>query len=516
LHCEEKTLKDRQSFLERKRMTCTERAPSESHDLEKIFDPKSVAIVGVSSNGMGFGAAILGSLMAIGFEGKIYPVNPKGGKFLGLKIYREVSEIPDEIDFAIISVPAKNVPAALDACRKKGAVGAEIFSAGFRETATPEGIALEEEILEEARKGIRIIGPNCFGIYCPKSGLTLLPGPDLSRESGEVAFLSQSGGMAVDFGQMGKWMGIRFSKVVSFGNGVDLRERELLDYLGDDPETGVITMYVEGVEKGNNFFSVLRGVAEKKPVIVYKGGLSDAGSRAVESHTASMGGSKKIWKSALSQCNAVQVHSLEEMAEASLGFSLLPPRSYEGISVVGGGGALGVAACDAAETYGLKLPVLKEEISDRIISILPKPGSSAFNPVDVANPLVPPQILKDTLLFTAEDDNIDLQILIQLLYHYESLAMALGADSVRDVTPYRELADSVEEVVEQTGKPVIIVLPNNKRELQSMDVEEMMRVTRDIFLKKKIPVFDDLFDALRAIHHVSKYYAIKQRRWKEL
>lgn len=497
-------------------MTCTERALAESQDLETIFHPKRLAIVGVSSNGMGFGAAILGSLMAIGFEGTIYPVNPKGGEFLGLRIYKKVSEIPDEIDFAIISVPAQNVPAALAECRKKGAAGAEILSAGFSETATPEGKALEEEILAEARKGIRVIGPNCFGIYCPKSGLTLLPGPDLSRESGDVAFLSQSGGMAIDFGQIGTWMGVRFSKVVSFGNGVDLRESELLDYFGNDPETGVIAMYVEGVEQGSNFFSILREVAEEKPVIVYKGGLSDAGGRAVESHTASMGGSQRIWKSALSQCNAVQVHGLEEMAEASLTFSLLPARPYEGISVVGGGGALGVAACDAAETYGLRLPVLKKEISDRIMSILPRPGSSAFNPVDVANPLVPPQILKDTLSFVAEDDTIDLQILIQLLYHYKSLAMALGVDSVRDVTPYGELADSVEEVVATTGKPVIIVLPNNKRELQSMDVEEMIRDARNIFLKKKIPVFDDLFDALRAIHHVSKYYAIKQRRWKKL
>ncbi len=497
-------------------MSCVERAPAEFNDLERIFNPKRVAIVGVSSNGMGFGAGILGSLLMIGFEGELYPVNPKGGEFLGLKIYQEVSEIPEEIDFAIISVPASDVPATLDACRKKGAAGAEILSAGFRETSTPEGIALEEKILEEAKKGIRIIGPNCFGIYCPRSGLTLLPGPDLSRESGDVAFLSQSGGMAIDFGQMGKWMGIGFSKMVSFGNGVDLRERELLDYLGDDPETGVIAMYAEGVNDGSTFLRVLREVAGKKPVIVYKGGLSDAGSKAVASHTASMGGSERIWKSALRQCNAVQVHGLEEMAEASLAFSFLPQRSYKGISVVGGGGALGVAACDAAEAYGLELPVLDKKISDRIMSILPKPGSSAFNPVDVANPLVPPSTLQETLLLAAEDDRIDLQILIQLLYHYESLAMALGADSVRDVTPYRELADSVEDVIERTGKPVIIVLPNNKRELQSMDLEEMIRDARDIFLKKKIPVFDDLFDALRAINHVSKYYAIKQRRWKEL
>jgi acyl-CoA synthetase (NDP forming) len=493
-------------------MTCEETVPVDTQDFERIFNPGRIAIVGVSANGMSFGSGILGALTAIGFEGEICPVNPKGGEFSGMKIYKDVSEIPGQIDFAIIAVPARLVPAAIDACRKKGAAGAEILSAGFRESGTAEGAVLEEEIRKEARKGIRIIGPNCFGIYCPKSGLTLLPGPDLSRESGEVAFLSQSGGMSIDFGQIGKWMGIRFSKMVSFGNGADLREVELLEYLGNDPETGVIAMYVEGVEEGRDFFKVLKGVAGGKPVIIYKGGLSDAGNRAVSSHTASMGGSKRIWKSVLRQCNVVQVNDLEEMAQASLAFSFLPKKTYRGITVVGGGGALGVGACDAAETYGFKLPVLEKEISDKIMSILPKPGSSALNPIDVANPLVHPSVLKETLLYAAEDKNVDVQILISLLYHYKSLATGMGLESVKDVTPYRELADAAQEAIEITGKPVILVLPNNKRELESMDIEDMMRETRDIFLERKIPVFDDLFDAMRAINHVSKYYAIKQRR----
>jgi acyl-CoA synthetase (NDP forming) len=188
-----------------------------------MFAPASVAIVGVSSEGFGFGRGIFISHLAIGYEGKLYPVNKRGGSIEGMTIYPSVEAIPDNIDFAIIAVPAHLVSSALEACRKKGAVGAEILSSGFREIGTSEGIALEEELQIIARRGIRVLGPNCFGIYCPKSGLTMLPGPDLSREPGGVALLSQSGGLSVDFGYTGKWRGIRFSKVVSFGNGCDLR-----------------------------------------------------------------------------------------------------------------------------------------------------------------------------------------------------------------------------------------------------------------------------------------------------
>jgi len=490
-------------------MVCVERRPCDADCFDRIFHPEHLAIVGVSAKGFGFGGGILMSLRQIGFEGTIYPVNSRGGEIAGMKIYKGVDEIPVRIDFAIIAVPAEAVPDALDACRRKGAAGAEVLSAGFSELGTPEGIALEERIREAAGRGIRVVGPNCFGIYCPRSGLTLLPGPDLSRESGTVAFLAQSGGMAIDFSHIGKWMGIRFSKVVSFGNGADLREVELLDYLGDDPETRVISTYTEGVEDGPAFLETLRRVTRKKPVIVHKGGLSEAGGRAVASHTASMGGSRVIWEAVLRQCNAVQVTSLWELAQTSLAFAMLPERVYQGITVAGGGGALGIAACDAAEAFDIEIPQLDPAITDAIMEILPKPGSSAKNPIDVANPHVPPHILKDVLLTAAKDEKIDLQILIQLFYHYKSMAFFSG-QPVKDVTPFKELAAAVEEVVAVTGKPVILVAPNIKQGLESLDIEEMLREARSVFLEKGIPVFDDLEEALRAVNHVSRYCARKR------
>ncbi|MFZ1983767.1 MAG: hypothetical protein WAU91_05090, partial [Desulfatitalea sp.] len=349
----------------------------------------------------------------------------------------------------------------------------------------------------------------CFGIYCPRSGLTVLPGPDLSRESGPIAFSSQSGGMAVDFANLGKSLGLKFSKIVSFGNGADLRETELLRYFGDDPQTGIVTMYIEGVQDGDAFFNALRETAARKPVIVHKGGLSDAGSRAVQSHTASMGGSGRIWQSILRQANAVQVHNMAEMADACLAFSLLPGRVYRQISVLGGGGALGVAAADAAERFGLSMPPFADDLARRIDALLPKPGSSPGNPVDVANPFVPPKTLKEIMRLAASDPRIDLQIFSSLLHHYKNMAVATGKP-VQAVTPYLELADDIQAVVAETGKPILVILSNPKSGLDHLDVVAMFADARRAFVERGIPVFNDLSAALAAVGHLNAYYERKR------
>ncbi|RJP45528.1 MAG: hypothetical protein C4548_04745 [Desulfobacteraceae bacterium] len=479
-----------------------------STDYERIFHPERIAIIGVSGKGAGFGARLFYSLRAIGYAGEIFLVNPKGGQLDGHEIYESIEAIPGGFDLAIIAVAASAVPEALEACRLKGAAAAEILSAGFSELGTPEGMALEKQIMDVAARGIRVIGPNCFGMYVPKSGLTVLPGPDLSREPGPVAFSSQSGGMAVDFANMGKSTGLTFSKVVSFGNGVDLRETELLDYFGQDMQTRIIAMYIEGVKNGDAFFKTLKKVAAHKPVIVMKGGLSAAGSRAVLSHTASMGGSARIWEAILKQANAVQVFDMSEMARTCLAFTHLQPGTYRHISVLGGGGALGVAAADAAEAVGMKIPPFSPDLKTRIDDLLPRPGSSGANPVDVANPFVAPQVLKDVLLLAAEDDRIELQILITLFHHYKTIAQMMGMP-VKDIVPYNELAVGVAEVIDKTSKPVVLILNNPKRGLDHMDVVEMIEEARRAFLKRGIPVFDDLKEAMGAIGHINAYYGGK-------
>ncbi len=483
--------------------TLPQQEPDRTFD--RIFHPRAVGVIGVSTKGNGFGSGILDSLAAIGFSGSLYGVNPRGGEYKGRKLYRSISEIPDTIDFAIIAVPAVQVPEALEQCRNMGVAGAEILSAGFSEADTGEGRELEDRVRQIAARGIRVVGPNCFGIYCPRSGLTLLPGPDLSRESGAVAFLSQSGGMSIDFAHIGNWMGVRFSKVVSFGNGADLRETELLEYLGRDPDTKVIAMYMEGVRDGRTFLRVLREVTAKKPVIINKGGLSEAGARMVASHTGSMGGSRIIWESALRQAGAVQVEDIWELAQTCLAFSLLPIREYRGISVAGGGGALGVSAGDLAERHGLVLPAFDEDLSEKIMEVLPKPGSSAKNPVDAANPFVGPDAFRHVFTHAGADPRVDIQILIQLLHHYKPVALSLGLDSVHQITPYSELAQAMHDAREETGKPVALVMPDFKQGKESLDIGELIRDARQAFLEQGIPAFSDLGDALRAIRHISAY-----------
>jgi len=484
----------------------TKKALKEFADIDRIFEPKSIAIVGVSAEGFGFGRGIFLSHLAIGYEGKLYPVNKRGGTIEGRTIYPSIEAIPDKIDFAIIAVPAHLVPSALEACRKKGAVGAEILSSGFSETGTPEGIALEEELRTIAKRGIKVIGPNCFGIYCPKSGLTMLPGPDLSREPGGVALLSQSGGLSVDFGFTGKWRGIRFSKVVSFGNGCDLRETEMLHYLRHDPETKIICMYVEGVSDGREFFTALKEAAAEKPVIVIKGGLSESGSRAAASHTASLGGQRTIWEAALRQCRVTQVANLEEMSDAAVAFSLLPAREYKGCSIIGGGGALGIAAADAAENFEIAVPKLRDDLQTAILDILPKPGSSATNPIDIANPFVSPEQIRGILLRASEDENVDIHILFQLLYHYKSIKLTMGVGKMKDITPCKELAKVCREAVDIGKKPVVLVLPNIRQDEDSIEIEEINRETRRLFTDTGMPVFDDVTNAFRAITSVSRYH----------
>jgi acyl-CoA synthetase (NDP forming) len=488
--------------------------PKKFKDFKRIFEPERIAVVGVSAEGFGFGRGVLLALLTMKFSGTLYPVNPRGGTSSGLKIYESVDAIPGPIDLGIIAVPAPLVPRAVEDCMKKGAAGVEILSAGFKETGTEEGIALEKKLNELAAKGIRIIGPNCFGLYNPRTGLTMLPGPDLSREPGSVGFVSQSGGLAIDLAHVGKWRGIKFSTMVSIGNGVDIRETELLEYFGADPETRIIGMYIEGLDDGRRFFEVLKSVGNEKPVIIMKGGQSETGRRAAMSHTASIGGDAEIWKWTIRQCNAIPAVDMKEIADLALAFSFLPSGTYNGISVIGGGGAIGVASADIAASYGISIPQFDASLQEEILALLPRPGSSAKNPVDVANPRVPPEVLKEVLIRSARNSAVDVQIIVQLLHHYKPAVFYMPGLTVMDATPVSQFADAFAEAAAVTGKPVIAVVPDFKQGLDSLDIAEMLRETRRLYTEKGIPVFDDIQNAIKSIKAVSEYYTRRGHRNK--
>ena len=474
------------------------------NELDTLFSPRSTAVIGASSNEMKFGSRFLKALIDFGYRGPIYPVNPKGGEIFGLKVYPSVSAIPAPVDHAHVMVPARLVPQALSDCLAKGVKGAQVFTSGFKETAEEEGKLLERELVGLSDRGIRIIGPNCFGVYCPEGGLTLLPGGDFPRESGPVAFVTQSGGHAVEFARLAKGMGIRFSKVVSYGNACDVNESDLLEYMARDDTTRIITMYLEGPREGRRFLRLVDEVSRRKPVLIWKAGLTDAGARAVHSHTASLAGEEAIWEALFRQTAALRVNSLEEMADATVAFLNLPPTTGRRVGVVGGGGGISVAAADACDRVGLEIPPLSHDSEERLRGILPPAGTAFRNPVDIGAPIAPPAVFERVLEVVAAADEIDTVIATQAMYHV--LAGTLSPPGEQRRAFVRALVEAPQKIKDKCGKPIVIVLPIGSDEVDKVDAERGRREIRDTYLKAGIPSYPSLERAVQAVAHVARYY----------
>ncbi len=473
-------------------------------ELEPLFYPRAVAVVGVSTNEEKFGGRFLKALIDFGYKGQIYPVNPKGGEAFGLEMHASVRDIPETIDMAYVMVPAHLVPQVLEDCLAKGVRGAQIFTSGFSETGEEQGRLLEDELAALAKRGIRIIGPNCFGVYCPESGLTLLPGGNFPQESGPVAFVTQSGGHAVEFARLAMGTGIRFSKVISYGNSCDVNESDLVEYLERDPKTRIITMYLEGPREGRRFLRLVDRIAREKPVLIWKAGLTRTGTRAVLSHTASLAGEEAIWDALFSQTAALRANSLEELADATVALLNLPPATGRRVGVVGGGGGISIAAADACDRAGLEVPPLSSDGQERLRRILPPAGTAVRNPVDIGAPIVPPAIFEKVLETVASEQGIDTIIATQAMYHI--LAGTLGPSPEQKAAFVRSLVEAPPKIRDRSGKPVVIVLPIGGDELDKLDAERGRREIRDTYLEMRIPSYPTLERAVRAVAHVARYY----------
>lgn len=474
-------------------------------ELRPLFLPKTVAVLGASRDETKFGSRYLRALLDFGFRGAIYPVHPTEEELLGLKAYPSLSAIPGPVEMAAIMVPAPQVPAVIEQCLAKAIPGAQILTSGFAETGEEGGRDLEAQLRSLAGRGLRFVGPNCFGVYCPAGGLTLLPGGNFPREPGPVAFLSQSGGHAVEFAREARGRGIRFSKVVSYGNAADLNEADLLEYAAADPDTEIVTMYLEGPRDGPRFFRLLRDLAPRKPVIIWKAGLTNTGARAIRSHTASLAGEAQLWDAALAQAGAVRVESLEELADAVLAFRTLSPLGGTRVGVVGGGGGISVAAADACDRVGLEVPPFDGEVIAQLRSAVAAVGTSIRNPVDIGTPIVPPAPFQRVMSIVASAPNVDVVIATQAIYHLLSGRLAPPAET-RDQF-LKGLVAVPAEVREHTGKPVVIVLPLGGDEPAMIEAEQARRLIRDSYLQAGIPSYPTLERAARAVAHVAHYYA---------
>jgi acyl-CoA synthetase (NDP forming) len=352
---------------------------------ESIFHPRSVAVVGVP-RGPKTGRMFLQGLLDPGFKGAVYGVNPEAESILGVRCYPTASAIPGGVELAIVVVPTG---AAVEVVRDLGRAGtkaAVIFTAGFAELGTEEGRARERELLAAAAAaGVRLIGPNCMGVYCPAVGLAMSPG--MPAEGGPVAFVSQSGSLCMQVVRALAERGLGCTKAVSVGNQADLGIADFLDYLTDDTETGIIALYVEGVKDGRRFRAALRRAAARKPVVVWKAGRTRAGARAAASHTGSLAGSGAVWAALIRQCGAVQAREVDELLDTVTALAMLragrnglPGRR---VAIITGPGGPAVSAADACEEAGLELAVLSEATIASLRPAIAAAGTSPRNPVDV-------------------------------------------------------------------------------------------------------------------------------------
>jgi acyl-CoA synthetase (NDP forming) len=468
-------------------------------EFEPIFHPNSMAVVGVSADEDKPGNRFLRAMIEFGFKGKLYPVNPEQSEILGRKTYSSIREIPEPVDFAYISTPASSVPRIIEDCVAKGVRAVEIFTAGFSEVGE-EGHRLEQEIVALAKGNLRIIGPNCFGIYCPHGGLTLMPGPKYPKESGNIALISQSGGLATHFIWAASGYGLRFSKVISYGNACDLNESDFLEYLAYDPETKTIAAYVEGVKDGKRFFDLAKGLLGRKPLIIWKSGLTETGKRAVNSHTGSMGGEKAVWQAFSRQTGTVLVDNFEEFLDTTAIFPHFSEGVGRRVAVVGGGGSVGVAASDACEQVGLEIPTSPPDIQQQLRVLLPPAGTSIRNPVDIGAPTLPPSVLQKVLEILLSWDGIDTLIIDRIfLYGTPQLVGMPGADS-------EKRAEVLVDIRKRVKKPLLAILGELATNVDKIDMETDRRRVQDRFLQAGIAVSPSLQRAVKALSNVCSYY----------
>jgi acyl-CoA synthetase (NDP forming) len=355
------------------------------HPLEAVFHPRAVALVGVSSNpnagwgGGGFHQAILD----MGFNPEaVYPINPKMEEIGGLKCYPTLLETPDPVDHVISMVPAHVVPTLVEHCIAKRVRSVHLFTAGFSETGDERMAALEQEMVAKLTDaGIRVIGPNCMGLYVPGSGLAFSRG--FPKEPGNVFLLSQSGANAGQIISTLARRGVRFSKAVSFGNGADLKAHDFFNYAADDPQTEVVIAYMEGIQDGRALVDAVKRCARKKPTIILKGGLSAAGARAANSHTASLAGSRQIFEALCRQAGAMRAETMNDLVDLTVAVTTSVKQvKGRGVALVGGPGGFAVLSSDAIAAEGLDVPPMSEAAKRGLREFIPVAGTSVNNPID--------------------------------------------------------------------------------------------------------------------------------------
>jgi acyl-CoA synthetase (NDP forming) len=456
-----------------------------AEDLDRIFYSRSVSIIGASNRKGSFGRAILEGFINMGFP-NIFPVNPWEKELLGIKTFTSVKEIPCDIDLALLLIPQKEVLEVVKECVGKLVKGIIIFSAGFREKSE-EGKKIEEEIARIARlSGTRIIGPNSNGIYSPSFRLCTFPSSlmvgGLPVENGVLSIFAQSGSFTDYISLALTAKIIRFSKAVSSGNECDLNSVDYLEYFGRDKETRIIAGYLEGIQDGSRLYGLFKDISRNKPIILWKGGLTETGARAAVAHTGALVGVTQVWEAVFKQTGVVSVGSFEEMVDCILAFYWLPLPKGKRVAILSGMGGTNVGTTDNCIAMGLEIAKISQHTIQKLLDLIPSAGTAVANPLDLGvGVLISPDLYGEAAKILAKDENVDMLIVIT------------GPDNVRSIK-------SISEAASEIKKPFVVSLFNIPGLIEPM--------AKDL-LEKHIPTYSDVKKAVFALNKLAAYAAFR-------
>jgi len=476
-----------------------------SEQLQSIFNAQSVAIIGASSAPFKWGAQMLHRLANSDFRGKIYPINPRETEIQGLRAYPSVLDVPHDIELAVITVRADMVPRSVKECTEKGIKGAIIISADFAETGD-HGHSLQKETVAIARQGgLRFVGPNCFGIYNSANKFNTLP---TEPSKGEIGFISQSGSLVHMVARVASNKGYGLSKLISAGNQADLDVADYLEFLGDDPDTKSIVIYLEGFKNGRKLFDVAKGVTAKKPVVVYKAGRHPDSDRVSMSHTANMTGEDRIFDAMCRQVGIIRADTLHSTMDMAAILTKQPPPQSNRIGIQGTGGQCMILA-DTCLSLGMRVPELSDDEAKQIISGIDFPPHAPVprNPVDFAGSHT---ALMDATVINnlAKLDKIDAIISYRpVTFHFQSSNAPEELEKMD-----RKVAELMVEAPLKYGKPLILIGFDRGTE------NEMFRQSETISKALKragVLSFYTLEDAAGATNALVKYGEIKRRQQEQ-
>jgi acyl-CoA synthetase (NDP forming) len=459
--------------------------------LEPIFKATSVAIIGASKDQSKWGGRTLNRALESGFRGPIYAVNPRETEIAGLKVYKDVQDIPDPVDLAVFTIPAELMPKAMESCVKKGVRGGVIISADFAETGA-HGRELQEETVRIAREGgIRFIGPNGNGMWTAAVNLNISPLPTPAH--GGLAFISQSGMFGGAAGRAAQLGGYGLSMFVSMGNQADITVADYVEYLEQDDSTKVIALYVEGFKDGRRFAEIAKRVTQKKPIVILKGGRSSQGARATLSHTASIAGEDRVFDAMCKQTGLIRVYQLEHLWVAAQALLRLPIPRQGRVAIVGNGGE-NVVCVDTLISLGLEVPEFHEEDKLALKEMLPPHAPIPQNPVDFAAGAFGCEEEVAVLEKMASLDNID--AIITGPPRGQSIHVRGLAEQKKAVIT---ALDQFCKIPEKYGKPLLV---------RSMGTDSL---TKEMLRAAKIPIFGSTEECSLAMSALYQYGQI--HRW---